>query len=340
MESDTTETEVVAEREETGITIGEALRRHMADSDEVNLDEDNTSYEPEPELEEEPATEEPQQVVTETPSALAPPADMRAEEKQAFLNPSPENAHILQNYINRRAYETRADYARKTHELEQQRQSVAGLLDVVKQHENDYAREGISLADVTRRSIAWDRAMQADPVNTALDWLDSYGLSVNDLMNGQAPAAPQQQQPVDYERIVEEKFQALQQQQQEKAVELFNQQVVNSFVSSKPLFKDPETASQLEAEMAPVVAALKSTGRYTDPSQILETAYSYVVNGNPTFSGLASKMAAKQDIQKTQQATQKAKQAAKSISGSAGSGTPRIVTKDLRANLERRMKGL
>lgn len=335
METDTSDTEVVAEREDTGSSIGERLRQHMADSEEIKPE----PIDDEPEVETEAPVEAQPEPEPDRP-ALVPPADMRKEERDAFLNPTPANAHILQSYLNRRAYETRADYARKTQELEQQRKSLASVMEVVKQHEAEYAKDGIPLSDVVRRSVAWDAAMQQDPVSTARDWLESYGLTPHDLLGQQAPQQQAYVDPQQYERIVEEKLQAYQQQQQQKAVELFNQQVVQSFVASKPLFRDPETAAQLEAEMAPVVTALKGTGRYSSPEEILETAYSYVVNGNPTFSGLAQKLAAKQGIQQTQQATQKAKQAARSISGSAGSGTPRIVSKDLRANLERRLKGL
>jgi len=50
-------------------------------------------------------------------------------------------------------------------------------------------------------------------------------------------------------------------------------------------------------------------------------------------------MTAKPVIEQQQQAVAKAKQAAKSISGSAGSGSPRIVAKSLRDNLQRRLSG-
>jgi hypothetical protein len=110
-------------------------------------------------------------------------------------------------------------------------------------------------------------------------------------------------------------------------------------MNGKPLFKDPETASQLEAEMAPVVQALNATGRYSSAEEVLETAYNYVVNGNPTFSGIMQKMTTGPVIQQQQAVAQKAKQAAKSISGSAGSGTPRVHAQTFRDNLKRRFHG-
>ncbi len=333
------DTEVTVEREPASLSIRQSLKQQLknkSDEQESSSSTEETQDTPDspPVAQEQPAAP--------APTPMAPPADMNAVEKDAFLNPTPANAHILQSYLNRRAYETRSDYSRKMQEVEQLKRQTSGLYETIKQYEDEYAKDGISIADVARRAVAWDKAMQKDPVATALDWLDSYGIRVDDLVN--TNQQQQQQQPEyitrqDAERLAEERLQRLQDEQQKKALEYYNQQVVNSFMSNKPLFRDPETASQLEAEMAPVVQALNATGRYTSPEQVLETAYNYVVNGNPTFSGLVQKMAAKPVIQQQQQVVQKAKQAAKSISGSAGSGTPRIQSKSLGDNLRRRFVG-
>jgi hypothetical protein len=330
------DTELVVEREPASLSIRQSLKQQFKQSEENPQSENATSSAQEVA---DTSSVDSQQVVEQKP-LLVPPADMNASEKDAFLNPTPANAHILQSYLNRRAYETRSDYSRKMQEVEQLKRQTAGLYDTIKQYEDEYAKNGISIADVTRRAVAWDKAMQENPVETALDWLSSYGVQLNDL----AAYQPQQQAPQyltreEAERIAEERFQSIQSDQQKKAIEYYNQQVVNSFMNNKPLFRDPETAAQLEAEMAPVVQALNATGRYSSPEQVLETAYNYVVNGNPTFSGLVQKMAAKPVIEQQQAVVQKAKQAAKSISGSAGSGTPRIQSKSLGDNLRRRFIG-
>jgi hypothetical protein len=226
-------------------------------------------------------------------------------------------------------------------EVEQLRKETSGLYETIKRYENEYAKDGISIADVTSKAVAWDQAMSANPIEAAREWLETYGIRPEDLINQQY--APQQQ--AEYltreqaESIAEERYRTFQEEQERKALEYINQQVVNSFVSSKPLFRDPETAAQLEAEMAPVVQALNATGRYASPEQVLETAYNYVVNGNPTFSSLVSKIAAGPAIQQQQATVQKAKAAARSISGSAGSGSPRIEAKNIRDNLQRRFAG-
>jgi hypothetical protein len=241
-----TDTEVTVAREEAELSIRQSLKQNFKNTKpeveaETSTDDENTGSD-DVAVEASPA---PQQ----TPPPMAPPADMNAAEKEAFLNPTPANAHVLQSYLNRRAYETRSDYSRKMQEVEQLRKETSGLYDTIKQYENEYAKDGISIADVTRRAVAWDKAMANNPVATALDWLDSYGVSPEDLLGYQQQAPQQQPQYLtreDAERIAEERYQAIQGEQQKKAVEYYNQQVVNSFMSNKPLFRDPETASQLE----------------------------------------------------------------------------------------------
>ena len=325
-----------------GPTMRQSLQQNLQGSDSANTEIQSQSDEKQSATD----TYEHNQTQVEERPILLPPADMRKEEKEAFLNPTQENAHILQSYLNRRAYETRADYSRKMAELEEQRKSNAKVYDAIKEWENDYAKDGIAIGDVARRSIAWDRAMQVNPIETAREWLDAYGLSLQDLygqrLENQFIEVPPQGDYLtrqEAERIAEERMRAVMAQEEQKAVEYFNQKVVESFMNSKPVFKDPETASQIETEMAPIVQALTGTGRYTSPEQILETAYNYVINGNPAYSSLVQRMTAKPVIEKTQAVAQKAKAASRSISGSPGSGTPRLEVKDLRENLRRRMVG-
>ena len=338
-------TEIVPEREQAELSIRDALQNQLTDAVENTSEQQEIAKETQEVKQKSAETAE---VISDASVApLAPPADMNAIEKEAFLNPSPENSHVIQSYLNRRAYETRSQYDKKMQEVNQLRDNLGGLHETLQQYEDEYARQGYTIADVTKRSIAWDRAMQNNPVATAREWLESYGLTVDDLLDQEmaGPQQPEQSPQTNYltkeeaERIADERLQAAQNEQQKKAIEYYNQQVVNSFTATKPLFKDPETAAQLEAEMAPVVQALTSTGRYSSAEEILETAYNYVVNGNPTFSSLMSKMAAQSAMEKEQAKVAKAKAASKSITGSAGSGTPRIESKNIRDNLRRRMAG-
>ena len=343
-QDETTNTEVTTERTQEPLSFGRALKQNFKAEDEQAA----AGKMDVPEGAEEASLKETSVEATATPAAevvqLVPPADMNKAEKDAFLNPSTANAHVLQQYLNRRAYETRSDYQRRVQEVEDLKKQTSGVFDAIKQYEDDYAKQGITISDVARRSIAWDRAMQKDPYATAVEWLNAYGLSVNDLIQ-QPEHNGYNQQPVYYltredaERIADEKLQAAHQAQEQKAVAYYNERVVESFIKSKPLFRDPETASQLEAEMAPIVAALSQTGKYSGPEQVLETAYNYVIAGNATFSNLSNAMVAKSVVDQKQAVAQKAKAASRSISGSAGSGTPSVQTKDIRDNLRRRMTG-
>lgn len=345
-----TEEAAVVESSNSKLDIRGALTSNF-DAEDEGVKDNESEASPEAEAPAQEAAPEPTPEPQPERIPLVPPADMNKAEKEAFLNPTPANSHILQQYMNRRAYETRTDYQRKMQEVEELKKHTSSVYDTIKQYEEDYAKEGIKLGDVARRSIAWDKAMRQNPIDTARDWLEAYGVDINDLVQGQVSQAeqqqyqPQQQQQRGFltrdeaERIAEEKYRQAQTEQEQKAVAYYNQRVVESFVSSKPLFKDPETAAQLEAEMAPIVQALSSTGRYSSPEEILNTAYNYVVAGNPTFSSLNSAMTAKPVLEQKVAAAQKAKAASKSITGSAGSGTPRAQIKDIRDNLRRRMSG-
>lgn len=340
--TNTEATEVVAEPEKVGVSLRESL--------EQNFDGEDDKKSVEPATPEEAAKIEPVQESTAQEAApvvertaIAPPADMRKEEREAFLNPTAENAHILQSYLSRRSYETRSDYARRTQELEAQRQQVAALQEVMSQYEPEYVRHGMNMTDVARRAFEWDKAMATNPTQTALEWLHAYGVSLESLaqhmQNG--GQVPQQQQNYltkeEAEQIAQERIDAMMHQQQQSALAYHHSQAVDSFISSKPLFRDPGTAEQLEAAMAPIVQALAGNGQ--SPQEILETAYNYVTKGNPTFSALAQQLEAPQVVETKAREAEKAKRATKSISGSAGSGTPRIQTSDLRDNLRRNFYG-
>lgn len=360
-------TEVKADVGKIGVSIRESLQTRFnadeeansiaADSVEVEKDEDDEVEEKAEEEAEEAETSAQSETtskeaapVTATPAqtkvermAVAPPADMSKEEKEAFLNPTAQNSHVLQAYLSRRAYQTQSDYSRKMNELEQTRQKVTSLHDVLKDHESDYIRKGLNVAEVTRRFIEWDKAMEANPMETALEWLDAYEIDPMDLINmrQQGYMPPQQQQQyltaADAERIAQEKIEAMLQKQQQSYLAETHYNAVQSFINSKPLFKDPGTAAQLEDAMAPVVAALSQQGG--NPQDILETAYNYVTKGNPTFAALTQRLEAPAQVEQKVRQAQKAKAATKSISGGTGSGTPRLKTKDLRDNLRRRYNG-
>ena len=82
MVNDTESTEIVAERDEAPVSIRERLQQEFTEETEASEDYDDSA-----ETDEEP-TEESNTVQTEVPEkpVFAPPADMNAAEKAAFLS--------------------------------------------------------------------------------------------------------------------------------------------------------------------------------------------------------------------------------------------------------------
>lgn len=344
-EVENVETEQAPEQR-PALSIRESLAEKLDMKDEVNPSISRTAVEP---TQARVEREENEQQQSQTPAAVAPPRDMNKEEREAFLNPTAENAHILQSYLSRRSYETRTDYERRKAEVEKLQRQTQPIFEAYQKHEQEYKQLGLSPQAVYERSIEWDMAMRDNPVQAAIEWLDAYGITPNDLLNGQQYGEQQYQQPTqapgyltreEAEAIAEQKMQSFMEQQQQKVVAEQTIGFVQSFMQTKPLFTatDPQTAAQLEERMAPVVQALAQQGG--SPQEILETAYNYVVKGDPVFSDLANKLAAADGIKSRKTETAKAKKASRSISGSVGSGSPRMSVKDIRENLRRRLNGI
>lgn len=278
--------------------------------------------------------------------SILPPADMNAEEKAAFLNPTAQNTGILQKYLSRRSYELQSDHTRKTGELYQKSREVEDISKVVGPEREYYAKKKIPVETVVANAIAWDKAMENDRLTAAREWLESYGVDPSELIAGQGQqqaANPQYLTREQAEQLAEEKaaeriqHEFSMREQSRIAEEQAN--VVQQFIAADPLFRDPGTGAQLEEAMAPVVAGLRAANPRTPVKEILETARKYVVSGNPVFSELASKLAAKQDIGRQNAEAEKAIAASRSISGGPGSGTPKIKAKNFREGVRARLNG-
>lgn len=274
-----------------------------------------------------------------TQQAILPPADMNAKEKEAFAKLSPD----AQAYISRRAYEMRSDYRRQTLELEKTQKEVGDVIQAVPNETwDEYTRQGISKADLVRRTVAWDKALKSSPTTAAREFLDTYGIDPREIYpeyfggaspvgGSQSPAYNEQ----DISSIVEERVQQIFEQQQQAALANDANTAIQSFLGSKPLFKDPGTGAQLENAMAPIVAGLRLNNPSMPTKDLLETAYNYVTRGDPTFSSLVSRLDAKSDVDRMQAEATKAKAASRSISGGPGSGSPKQKSKDIRESLRR-----
>jgi hypothetical protein len=99
--------------EPTGLNIRESLAENFSAEDE-GISVADTAMEPTDYTDDdEPEEEQSDEPVSQAPQAVAPPSDMNKEEREAFLNPTSANAHVLQGYLSRRSLETRQEYEKR-----------------------------------------------------------------------------------------------------------------------------------------------------------------------------------------------------------------------------------
>lgn len=266
---------------------------------------------------------------------ILPPADMTPDEREAFKKLDP----AAQRYLSRRAYETRSTFTKKTEAIAAREREIEQLAGVnLGGIREEYAKHGIPLPTVIENAVAWDRAFRANPKAAALEYLQSWGINPAELSDA-APAQQQHVVPTDIERIVQERLEARLQEEQQKVAIRNNYQAVESFQKSKPLFKDPGTAAQLEAAMDPFVRVAVMQNPSRPASEILEEAYSKVINSDPQFRELQQKFDGRAAADKARAEAEAAMQASRSVSGGPGSGTPNIKPKSLRDALRLGIQG-
>lgn len=277
-----------------------------------------------------------------TPSQplIAVPPYLKGEHKDKFKTYPPE----MQSEISRLLYEYQSDHTRKIAQIKQQEQEYQELGRVLNPEiRQAYAREGISAPQIVERSIAWDRELKSpNKIAAAREYLEAYGIYPEDLLSDDYQQ-PQQ------EYLTKEEAAELAQQEVQKIIEkerssqlaFSNYQAVQSFLSEKPLFKDPQTASQLEEAMAEEIiglrAAYEARGQTYSPQELLSTAYDRVTKIHPVFSNLIQEQAKRQEAERQHQQALKAQAASRSIKGSPGQGTPTIKSGNIRESLERNL---
>jgi hypothetical protein len=337
-EGNTEREPVASQRTEPAKTFRSALRQHLKESPiapgEANTAVKGATQKSAPSAE--VARGSPP--AAESPVAVLAPSDMTPREKEHFAKLPPE----MQQYLSRRQYEWRADYRKQTDALRKQSTAIGGVLEELAPYREEFARQNISERDIVRRSLAWDRRLKADPVAGAREYLAAYGIDPAELIEGAAQNSTSQASHAaldesTVEAIAEKKLKEHLQRQESERYTHTAASAIQSFTSSKPLFRDPETARQLVAAMAPITEALTRQNPGSDPTQILETAYNYVTRGDPRFSEIISRFEAASKAQETRRDANSAISASRTISGGPGVGTPAIKHKSfgdaLRANL-------
>lgn len=285
---------------------------------------------------------EAQQVATPTETVLAP-ASMNAEERKVWETLPIE----AKKFLSRRDYETRSTFTRQTEGLSQKEKEVSDILGAVTPEiREQYTRDGIAVPDLVRRSISWDKRVK-EGVHGGIEFLAAHGYSPQDIVNHLSSQGGQQTQSPEYltreeaERLADERFEQKFQLQQQSSLAENNANALQSFISSKPVFKgDPGTAAQVESAIAEEIEYLKFRGFQGSTEQLLETSYNRALANNEAFSSLRAQPAQQQtakpeNIYEQMERVRSAKAASKSASGSLGSGSPVHKSNSLRESLER-----
>lgn len=338
------EAETAEPKPERTKSLKSTLREHLAKSSEPKEVSKPEALKPV-----QSATSDPRSTEAIAPKApvsnpILAPADMTPEEKAAF-NSSP----ALQQYLSRRAYQLRTEFQKQTQALQQKSREIESISQAIEPYRETLIRQGIQPDVAIRRAIAWDQGMQTrdygSKIQTARAWLDSYGVDPAELLDAESGQQSQQnghlKAPDTNGYLTKEQFDALMEERENQNYQkLYVQsatEAVDKWKGSKPLFKDPGTAEQLEAEMAPIVEALRVSSPSKPHDEILETAYQYVTKGNPRFSELVQRLEARPLAEKTKADAIKAQNASRSISGGPGSGIPTRKFKSIGENLRARL---
>lgn len=283
-----------------------------------------------------------QQTQATAPAAdpILPPADMNAEEKAAWATLSPE----AQRYLSRRSYEYRADYTRKMQTVAERERAAGDLMNAANQYRDHYNQLGIPTHQAAGKALAWDYAIATRGMPAVREFLEAHGYgldAISEYLQGggeEQPQAPQALTPEQVQQMVAQQFE--QQRHLERAARLAeeNDQAVDLFMSEMPLFKDPGTASQIEAAMIPLVEMRRmqiNAGRVKPETQsaTLKWAYEQALQHDPSVAPLRERLEAKKQAEQATLEAQNARQAAKSIHGGPGSGSPKHKAKNFRDSL-------
>jgi hypothetical protein len=303
-----------------------------------------TDEKPAPEIEKKELVEKPevkQAEKVEKKEAIPPiaaPADMSPDEKDMFTKADPK----LQSYLSRRAYENRAALSREMQKIQEKGRVYEGLEKAIEPHRDYLYKLGVTPETALNRAVAWDRAVSQDRIGGAKEWLAAHGIDPYELIDENTQPQQQQYQQIDPEKIKQEVFEEINHKfmlEQESRATEENMNAVEKFKSSKILFKDPNTALQLEADLAPVIESLVRKNPKARPEEVLETAYNYVTKGDEKYSALLNAYNQREKAEQARAESEKAKLASKTITGGLAGSSPAKQGLSFRDELRLRVQG-
>jgi hypothetical protein len=321
------------QKEDSDLSFREALEKNLKSDEKPALETEKKELVNKPEVKQVEKAEKKDII-----PPIAAPADMSQEEKDMFTKADPK----LQSYLSRRAYENRAALSREMQKIQEKARIYEGLEKAIEPHRDYLYKLGVTPETALNRAVAWDRAVSQDRIGGAREWLAAHGIDPYELIDESGQPQQQQAQPIDPERIKQEVFEEINQKfmrEQESRATENNFNAVERFKSSKILFKDPNTALQLEADLAPVIESLVRKNPKAAPEDVLETAYNYVTKGDEKYSTLLNAYNQREKAEQAKVESEKARSASKTITGGLAGSSPAKQGLSFRDELRLRVQG-
>lgn len=274
---------------------------------------------------------------------IEPPISWEKEAKEEFKSLPVK----VQQYVLRREQERDRAFQKKTEEVAQIKKSYQGLNQILTPEISSWRNLGLSPEEAIGRLIRAQKFLDSNPIEGIRKIAKSYNIDIDKLpeyaksnnINPELQAVTSKVQQIEHMIQAERNQQA----QAEKAallreIELFEKEVDNEGNLVRPHYE------QLQADMTPIVAALREAHPTASVAAILHEAYNRALWANPeTREAVLREQAAKEQAKRIEETKKKAVQAKKA--GSSITGAPSGISKakpsgSIRDSLERAWENL
>ena len=239
----------------------------------------------------------------ETPQTLSAPQSMSAKDREAFYELPPAS----QKWLVDRVKQQEGDYTRKSTEVAEQRKYYDKIEQVIAPRRQQLALDGMDDGTAVGQLFALSDFASADPVGFTRYMFEQRGIPLSALTEngGRTPADPQMlamQQRLQY---FEGHLAQQQQVEHQKSTQVVMSDI-EKFSSETPFYQE------LQAEMVPIVSALRQSRPGLSNSQYLSTAYKMALAANEDVSSKVEiDQKAKSEAQRILKAKKTANQARK-----------------------------
>lgn len=274
---------------------------------------------------------------------IDPPVSWEKEAKEEFKALPPK----VQQYVLKREQERDRAFQKKTEEIAHLRKSFQGLNQILTPEIENWRNLGLSPEEAIARLVRAQRVLDSNPVEGIKKIAKSYGIDLDKLpeyaknnnTNPELQAVTSKVQQIEH-MIQSQKTQQVQAEQAAllKELELFEKETDSEGNVVRPYFEE------LQADMTPIVVALREAHPTASVAAILHEAYNRALWANPkTREAVLKDQATKEQAKRIEETKRKAvlaKKAGSSITG-APSGVNRAKPSgSLRDSLERAWENL